>query len=263
MAKQVLNNLETRLSFRTKLNDNFTELYTAKDAAVTLTGSQTITGTKTFYSSGIKINNPANTFAYTLVGGAIVADRNITLPVLTGNDEFTFNAATQTLDNKTFGVGGFNLFNLAGTFRFNFIGTAIAADRTITIPAVSTNTQMMLLTALGSNGGIPTQAGGNRFAFDSTFAYTSGVLTATNVQISDDLRITEGSNKSCGAATLVGGTVTVNTTAVNTASRIFINHATIGGTPGHLTYTIINATSFTVTSSSGTDTSTINWLIIN
>ena len=62
---------------------------------------QTVTALKTFNTGTIAFRNPANTFSYNLLGSAIVANRNITLPLLTGNDTFTFNAATQTLTNKT------------------------------------------------------------------------------------------------------------------------------------------------------------------
>lgn len=57
---------------------------------------------KTFLSGGLQLSNPANTFQYVHTGGAIVADRNVSYPVLTGNDEFTFNNAVQSFTNKTF-----------------------------------------------------------------------------------------------------------------------------------------------------------------
>lgn len=76
------------------------------------------------------------------------------------------------------------------------------------------------------------------------------------------LRIKEGSNASMGVATLVGGTVTVNNTRVTANSRIFLTVQAPGGTQGFLSHTISAATSFTVNSTSGTDTSTVNWLII-
>ena len=66
----------------------------------------------------------------------------------------------------------------------------------------------------------------------------------------------------CGTATLVGGTVTVSTTQVHTNSIVLLSRKTSGGTPGTLTYTISSETSFTITSSSGTDTSTVDWLIV-
>jgi hypothetical protein len=56
---------------------------------------------QTFKDNRIKINNPADTFAYTVIGGAIGANRNLTLPALTGNDTVVTEAHTQTLTNKT------------------------------------------------------------------------------------------------------------------------------------------------------------------
>jgi len=62
---------------------------------------QTVTGAKTFADNAFLIQNPAITFEYLFQGGAIVADRTITLPVLTGNDTLVFEAHSQTLTNKT------------------------------------------------------------------------------------------------------------------------------------------------------------------
>jgi len=56
---------------------------------------------QTFKDNQLKINNPADTFAYTLVGAAIAAARNITLPLLTGNDTMVTEAFGQTLTTKT------------------------------------------------------------------------------------------------------------------------------------------------------------------
>lgn len=65
-----------------------------------------------------------------------------------------------------------------------------------------------------------------------------------------------------GTAVLVGGTVTVANTNISTTDRILYVRSTTGGTPGHLSYTITNATSFTINSSSGTDTSTVAYFIV-
>ncbi len=43
-----------------------------------------------------KIRNPANTFSYTIAGSAVVADRTITLPLLTANDTVAVLALPQT-----------------------------------------------------------------------------------------------------------------------------------------------------------------------
>ncbi len=75
---------------------------------------------------------------------------------------------------------------------------------------------------------------------------------------------TAGAAAVVGSAIMVGGTVTVATTAVLTASKLFITRSVSGGTPGHLTAgTIVDGTSFVISSSEGADTSTVNWWIIN
>lgn len=77
------------------------------------------------------------------------------------------------------------------------------------------------------------------------------------------LRVAEGSNAKMGTAVLVGGTLVVSTTAVTANSRIFLTCQTPGGTPGFLRVSARTAgTSFTILSSSGTDTSTVAWMIV-
>lgn len=61
---------------------------------------------QTIRSSRLKIMNPANTFGYVFVGSAIItADKNITIPLLTGNDNMVLEAFAQTLTNKTIAAG--------------------------------------------------------------------------------------------------------------------------------------------------------------
>ena len=77
------------------------------------------------------------------------------------------------------------------------------------------------------------------------------------------IRIKEGSNAYMGTATLVAGAATVSTTVVSSNSRIFVTSQADGGTPGWLRISArVAATSFTITSSDGADTSTVAWLII-
>lgn len=77
--------------------------------------------------------------------------------------------------------------------------------------------------------------------------------------------VTEGGTASrMGAVTLSCGTVTVNTTAVKANSRIFLTSQQSGGTPGVVGVSArVNGTSFTITSSSATDTSNIAWFIVD
>ena len=76
------------------------------------------------------------------------------------------------------------------------------------------------------------------------------------------LRVKEGSNAYMGAATLVAGTKTVSNTSVTANTNIFLSRSTTGGTVGHLSYTIVAATSFTINSTSVLETSTIEWFFV-
>jgi hypothetical protein len=74
--------------------------------------------------------------------------------------------------------------------------------------------------------------------------------------------IKEGSDARMGAATLVAGTVTVNTAAVTANSRIMLTGQDSSGTHGELTISArTGGTSFTITSTSATDTRSVAWII--
>lgn len=76
------------------------------------------------------------------------------------------------------------------------------------------------------------------------------------------LKVAEGSNAKQGTATLTAGSKVVSNTAVTANSRIFVTSNADGGTPGWLRVSARTAgTSFTITSSSGTDTSTVAYEI--
>ena len=78
------------------------------------------------------------------------------------------------------------------------------------------------------------------------------------------LKVKEGSNLYMGVATLSSGTVTVSNNAVTSTSRIFLTTQSPSGTVGCPYISARTAaTSFTITSTSGSDNSTIAWQIIN
>ena len=76
-------------------------LITATDTLDTLGLASTFTAAKTFNTSTLKLRNPADTFSYTIVPGAIVADRSLNVPVTTGTDTLAVLGLTQTFSNKT------------------------------------------------------------------------------------------------------------------------------------------------------------------
>lgn len=107
--------------------------------------------------------------------------------------------------------------------------------------------------------------GGNKWAlwiahgpsrFDGPVALGSGGTKHTKIK--------------SGVATLVAGTVTVSdsdvleTGTASTSSRILVTRMTDGGTLGTgYSITRVNATSFTITSTAGAETSTLSWMMIN
>ncbi len=122
-------------------------------------------------------------------------------------------------------------------------------------------------------GGAMSWGPGN--AVRDTFLHRTGVgILATDAEfdVGTNLKLTtaggglyvkEGGNATMGAATLVTGTVTVNTTKVGANSRIFLTGQGAGGTVGFLRVSArVNGTSFTILSSSATDTRSVAWLLV-
>lgn len=65
-----------------------------------------------------------------------------------------------------------------------------------------------------------------------------------------------------GSGTLVGGTITIANKTITANTQVFLSVSTLSGTQGMLHVTRIAGTSFTITSSSNIDTSTISYILI-
>ena len=74
-----------------------------------------------------------------------------------------------------------------------------------------------------------------------------------------------GAASIAGQATLVAGSVTVNTTSVETGSIIMVSYVGTGltNTGALSTNTIVNGTSFDIESTNGSDTNVVNWFIVS
>lgn len=66
-----------------------------------------------------------------------------------------------------------------------------------------------------------------------------------------------------GSATLAAGTVTVSDASITASSRIRYWRTTAGGTLGILSLALSAGTGFTITSTSGTDTSTVDYEVVS
>lgn len=104
-------------------------------------------------------------------------------------------------------------------------------------------------------------AGTNETTIDKT---DGSINTNGNIKMNiagEGIYVKEGTNARMGLATLVGGTVTVANTGVTANTRIFYSIQTLGGTQGFLRTTRTAGTSFTITSSSSLETSTVAWIL--
>jgi hypothetical protein len=79
--------------------------------------------------------------------------------------------------------------------------------------------------------------------------------------IGGGIAIAEGANARMGVSTLAAGTVTVANTSVTANTRVATFRQAPGGALGHLSATKVAGTSFTITSSSNTDTSVVGWVL--
>lgn len=174
--------------------------------------------------------------------------------------------------------------NVVGTAN-QITSTVVAGVATLSLPAAlqapGTITAATGLTA--TSGGVTASAGnivatlGNisatagSISAGTTLTATLGAITATNGNLvlgtaGNKLSIATGANASVGTATLVGGTVTVSTTAVSASSKIFVTVGTLGTVlvpQAMYVDAIVAGTSFDITSADVTDTSEVNWWIVN
>lgn len=100
----LIDSFETRLSAVNPTKDNSIILPDSSGTVILTTTNDTLLN-KTLNSPILdkpKINDSDGTYVYNIIpAGGLSADRNITIPILSANDVLTFNAATQTLTNKT------------------------------------------------------------------------------------------------------------------------------------------------------------------
>lgn len=186
------------------------------------------------------------------------------------NNGFTFGATPFVLStsgsNETFTIGASN-FNatISATENITFDGETFILDYGTPSLTFSNAVANQFLVA-PTTGNDLILSGGGGSGDDTQIGVSSSagsVILETSTNSTGQLKINDGSNETMGLAVLIGGTVTVNNVKVTANSRIFLTSQVDGGTPGFVRVSARSAgNSFTITSSSGTDTSSIAWLII-
>ena len=189
----------------------------------TLTGSQTLTN-KTLTSPVLttpQFNDTSANHQYVVAVSELAADRTVTLPLLTGNDQFTFDAHASTLTNKSIDLANNTLTGSLSEFNSalqseSFAG--LAATQTLTNKTISgaDNTLSNIGNSSLSNSAITVSDGSN-----TTAVALGGTMTFAGT--TNEVEVSESS----GTVTIglpnnvtISGNLTVSgdTTTVNTAT---------------------------------------------
>jgi hypothetical protein len=143
------------------------------------------------------------------------------------------------------------------------IGT-FASDSALQIVA-QTNADAWL--HIGAPNAAPASTSSNDTIIYNNVASSTGFLAVMGSQgYSSGNLVTAKTNVTAGTATLTAGAMTVMTTAVQANSIILVNYNMISGVGGSLSAPAAGRSvgvSFTINSTIGTDTSTVDWVIIN
>lgn len=187
-------------------------------------------------------------------------------------------ADTYTLPRRTL-VGtvtddGVSMLQVAGNVTISgntTLGDAAADTTTINGTAVAIpnglnfDANTLVIDALNNRVGVGKAAPAVPLDVVGEVVATGSVSSGGNIRattIGSGFRAAEGANAKQGIAVLVAGTLAVANTSVTANSRILLTSNVDGGTPGFLRVSARTAgTSFTILSSSGTDTSTVAFQI--
>lgn len=241
-------NYNGTLNINTQTTTSALALMVGGSSAFTITPA--VTGSTAYFSFSTRARTNVSTTA------------NIPVFDVSGNTQ-TWAAGTVALQyfnyfhSQTMGFasGSTATYVASAVFEYTTRGTNATFGTTsaIYIPTLAYTTTTL---AIGIDVEAPTGATTNLAA-----RFSGNVSLATS---GNGFYIKEGSNATMGTATLVGGTVVVNTTKVTASSRIFLE--TQGGTITNIGTLYVSArtagTSFTVSSSNVLDASTVAWIIM-
>lgn len=232
-------------------------------------GSVTMTGNLNLGSYGI-VGSGATASQYSIVGGYLTSGTSgQTHSFVWGRYFQTFDGDTSIFAMGThlremknrqmlmgFGLkGGGQHHAIFGTFNVAYTNTSTSNEGFSMGSASVTVGGTDILFQVGNGTSDAARSDALRLNYDGVLWLYGGLKLKTN-----------GGAPRLGTATLVAGTVTVSTTAISANSKVFLSVDTPGGTQGFLSapnasYTA--GTSFVINSSSGTDTSTVNWMIVD
>jgi hypothetical protein len=159
--------------------------------------------------------------------------------------------------------------SLTNATAIGYGATVTASNQVVLGNSSVTQTQLQGTTHIQSNA-----TGNPTLILEQVASQTADMLQLQNssaavlfkVDVNGKIGITTGTNKAAGTAVLVGGTVTVSTTAVTASSLIYLTTQVVGTLANlgeHYIGTITAGTSFVINSSNALDNSTVAYIIIN
>ncbi len=218
-------------------------------AAAGVTSVATQSGTATPASGVLTVNGDAGVNILTSASGSTVVvalDANPEANSFTANDFYTTNASANLRLNNNIITAMGSATNVDVSVTPKGTGNFVVNTGNVNITSGSVNASTGTTLTCGP--------------IDCSYVTMSGASAKLNITA-----VGTGTS-SIGTATLAAGTVTVATTNVTSSSKIFLTVASLGTvtTPQALYVgTITAGTSFVITSADNTDTSTVNWWIIN
>lgn len=255
------------------MNLDFLAGYTGTGSPIALRVNNASAGTSTFTTPSLGGGN----YGAQLLETATTTGANIGSASIAGNGSTNIGGYNRSFSpkNSAINIGTLSVGrNSAGS------GIGIAGYFTQDTAALSTSVAATVLFDNGNQANAITLwkdagttvaqiADGGAMRIGDATTPTDKLEVTGNIALTtagNKIKIKSGSNASVGSATLVGGTVTVNTTAVTANSQIFCTVQTLGtvslAKPIAVT-TKTAGTSFVITSADATDTSVISWWIID
>lgn len=164
-----------------------------------------------------QINDTSANHQYVFAVSELSADRTITLPLLTGNDEVTFNDHTQTLTNKTLQapqinnpqIGSF-ILDSSGNELVQFQDSAGAVNF-LRIANSTTGEPITLQAAGEANSSVEIQGTGNgAVRINSRLRLKTQAINSTGGTVNANSPVTQFTSASSGTHTLGDGTSGAN-----------------------------------------------------
>jgi len=162
-----------------------------------------------------QINDTSANHQYVFAVSELAADRNVTLPLLAGNDEFTFNAHTQTLTNKTLTSPTITTPAITSPKITTGINDANNAE-VIEVPATTSAVNHLKITNSAANGNPTLEATGS----DTNVGLNIGTKGNGTVTVTSDVAFSSQSLTGAGAILLTKTTVLLNSSSSFTATLV-------------------------------------------